>query len=182
MGVLGLLLFPLKPSSKDVLSVQTEENYWFLLKRKSNVEYLYKGVPGNTDKSEIIKIFNVKTGIPNERPTPLPEKLGREYWVITKKYESKDNPETSPYFLSLDIPVTDEEPFGPTPYDECGGQCNWVLPGEFGLHGVGGDSTKLSVENNGSSGCIRHSDEGITYLYHLLEVEDHKIRYYIEDV
>lgn len=45
------------------------------------------------------------------------------------KVEAVDNPETAPYFLTLDIPVSDEEPFGPAPYLECDGQCNWVLPG-----------------------------------------------------
>lgn len=81
----------------------------------------------------------------------------------------------------LDIPFNDEYPYGPTPYNECNGQCNWQLPGSFGLHGIAGDSSKLLAENPGSSGCIRHSDEDITYLYHLLSPEQQEVRYYIHD-
>ena len=80
------------------------------------------------------------------------------------------------------FPVSEEEPFGPTPYIECDGQCNWILPGAFGLHGVNGNSEKLSEFDLGSSGCIRHSNEDITYLYNLLDPEKEEIRYYIEDI
>ena len=68
------------------------------------------------------------------------------------------------------------------PYTECNGQCNWILPGAFGLHGVNGDLSRLSIENPGSSGCIRHSDEDITYLYNNLDPQKEEIRYYIEDI
>ncbi len=122
----------------------------------------------------------MKTGIPGERPTPLPKILGREYWLITKKEVSSD-PETAPYFLTLNIPTVDHKPYGPTPYLECDGQCDWVRPGPFGLHGVGGDLTKLSSSDPGSSGCIRHRDEDITYLYNVLQPQEQEIRYYIED-
>lgn len=159
-----------------------QKKYWFLLHRKSNVEYLYFGISGNKVQSELVRIFSVKTGVVGKRPTPLPQLLGRTYWVITKKYETKDYPETSPYFLSLNIPISEEEPFGPSPYTECDGQCNWELPGEFGLHGVNGDVSRLSIENEGSSGCIRHSDQDITFLFQLLDPEKSEIRYYIEDV
>lgn len=155
--------------------------FWFVLHRQSNKEELLHGILGDRGQSTIVREFIVKTGIPGERPTPLPQLLGREYWLLTKKSESFENPETSPYFLSLDIPVSEEAPFGPTPYAECQGQCNWQLPGEFGLHGVGGDDTKLAVENPGSSGCIRHTDADITYLYSLFDPTTQEIRYYIED-
>lgn len=157
--------------------------YWFLLHRKSNVEYLYLGEAGNIGKSELIRKFDVKTGIPGERPTPLPELVGREYWVLTDKMEASNNPETAPYFLILDIPTPSEAPFGPTPYLECGGeQCNWELPGYFGLHGIAGNPDKLSSEDPGSSGCVRHYDEDITYLYELLDPKSGEIRYYIKDI
>jgi hypothetical protein len=158
-----------------------KQSYWFILHRKSNKEYLYKGTPGERKKSVLLKTFSVKTGIPEERPTPLPQLVGRDYWLITDKASSKDNPETAPYFLTLNIPAPESSPYGPSPYDECNGQCNWILPGAFGLHGVNGDKTKLAEENPGSSGCIRHTDEDITYLYNLLDLRKEKVRYYIED-
>ena len=167
--------------SLEVWSSNKKPSYWLLLHRKSNVEFLYSGLPGQKDKSTLVKTFIVKTGIPGKSPTPLPKLLGKDYWVIMKKEESKDNPETAPYFLTLNIPVSDNEPFGPTPYNECNGQCNWILPGYFGLHGINGDKQKLSNENPGSSGCIRHKDEDISYLYNLLDISDN-IRYYIEDI
>ncbi len=160
----------------------TREKYWMVLHRKSNREELLYGVPGNRESSQLVREFKVKTGIPGERPTPLPQLVGREYWNIIKKEPSPDNPETSPYFLTLDVPAPSEEPYGPSPYTECNGeQCNWILPGAFGLHGTGGDSSKLSDENLGSSGCIRHLDEEITFLYQLLDPEKDPIRYYVED-
>ncbi len=165
-----------------VLSAEAEKSYWLLLHRKTNEEFLFLGVPGSEEKSELLKMFQVKTGIPGEKPTPLPRLVGREYWVIKDKYDSSENPETAPYFLELDVPVSDKEPFGPVPYLECNGQCNWVLPGAFGLHGVNGNLSRLSEENLGSSGCIRHTDEDITYLYNLLNPKEQEIRYYIEDI
>ena len=162
-------------------NLDSQFSYWFVLHRKSNFEFLYFGKPGDPYNSQLIKIFKVKTGIPKQKPTPLPEILGRDYWLITKKEESFQNPETSPYFLTLNIPATETEPYGPQPYLECSGQCNWELPGYFGLHGVNGDETRLSQENAGSSGCIRHFDWDITYLYYILDPES-EIRYYINDV
>lgn len=170
-------------SSKKIVddTANLSSEYWFILHRKSNTEYLYKGMPGKISESKLIKIFKVKSGIPSERPTPLPKLVGKEYWVITRKAESHDNPETAPYFLTLNIPAPQIPPFGPEPYLECNGQCQWELPGEFGLHGVNGDNSRLSAENQGSSGCIRHTDSDITYLFNLLNPEKEKIRYYIED-
>ena len=170
--------------------LQKKELYWFELQRSDNIENLYKGIPGDKAKSTHIRSFRVKSGIPGERPTPLPKLVGRDYWLVTDKQAQVDNPETAPYFLTLNIPVSDEEPFGPVPYEECGGlpastdsslggQCNWILPGAFGLHGSGGNLEKLSDFDPGSSGCIRHSDEEITYLYNLLNPEKEEIRYYI---
>lgn len=166
------------------------KEYWMLLERTSNREFLYYGIPGDKEKSRRERIFRVKTGVPGERPTPLPQLVGREYWLITKKYSSAENPETAPYFLELDIPVGEGEPFGPMPYTECvgselagpNGQCNWILPGAFGLHGINGDPSKLLDENPGSSGCIRHKDEDIAYLYNLFKPEQKSIRYYVQDV
>jgi lipoprotein-anchoring transpeptidase ErfK/SrfK len=160
---------------------QEQVAHWFLLHRKSNVEYFYFGVQGEKEKSKLLKTFTVKTGIPGERPTPLPQLVGRNYWILTKKESSAENPETAPYFLTLNVPGIEAEPFGPSPYLECDKQCNWVLPGAFGLHGVNGDQSRLSKENQGSSGCVRHTDEAITYLYNTLDPEKEEIRYYIED-
>jgi hypothetical protein len=155
--------------------------YWLVLQRSSNHEHLYYGLPGDENRSKLIKTFKVKSGIPKQRPTPLPQLLGRNYWLITDKFEVKDNHEISPYFLKLDIPYSEKFPFGPVPYLECNGQCNWELPGSFGLHGVGGDMSRLSVDNPGSSGCVRHSDEDITFLYNLLNPKKSQTRYYIFD-
>jgi hypothetical protein len=164
----------------EVTESAVDPSFWMLLERQSNTEYLFLGTPGEKDDSKIVKIFKVKSGIPRQRPTPLPQLMGREYWIITNKFTT-DNPETAPYFIELDVPWSLEYPFGPVPYDECNGQCNWQLPGPFGLHGVAGDNARLSSENLGSSGCIRHTDEDIEYLYSILEPND-KIRYYIRDI
>lgn len=180
---IGTFLWSNNRKNDDIAGVRTDRKiYWFLLHRKSNIEYFYKGIPGDSSKSTLIKTFKVKTGISGEKPTPLPELLGRKYWKIIDKVEAFENEETGPYFLTLDIPVSEEEPFGPTPYLECDGQCNWILPGYFGLHGTGGNETKLSAEDPGSSGCIRHKDEVITYLYNLLDPKNEEIRYYIQDI
>jgi lipoprotein-anchoring transpeptidase ErfK/SrfK len=168
--------------SLDVLSSNTKPSYWLVLHRKSNVEFLYYGEFGQKDKSILVKTFNVKTGIPGQSPTPLPRLLGKEYWLITSKEDSSENPETAPYFLTLDIPVNDDYPFGPSSYNECNGQCDWQLPGYFGMHGINGDEQKLSNEDPGSSGCIRHKDQDIVYLYNLLDPKYEEIRYYIEDI
>jgi hypothetical protein len=165
-----------------VLSEKHQPMYWFMLDRSSNTEFFYQGVPGDKAQSTLLKTFTVKTGIPGQRPTPLPQLIGRAYWLIADKHEVADNPETAPYFLTLDVPYTEEPPYGPTPYNECDGeQCDWQLPGSFGLHGVNGDDSRLSPENPGSSGCVRHKDEDITYLYNLLDPKSQEIRYYIED-
>lgn len=177
--IIGYIFFT--ATKVEVRPPMERKQHWLLLHRKSNIEYLYKGISGNIQESKLLKTFVVKSGIPGERPTPLPSILGKEYWVITAK-EASDNPETAPYFLTLNIPVTEEQPFGPVPYDECDGQCNWELPGAFGLHGVNGDLTRLSSENPGSSGCIRHKDEDITYLYNLLDLENEEVRYYVENI
>lgn len=161
---------------------EAEGSYWMKLNRKSNLEYLYLGTPGDEDASLRVKTFNVKSGVFGKKPTPLPKLLGREYWLIVDKVDSSENPETAPYFLQLDVPVTEEWPYGPVPYMECSGQCDWELPGYFGLHGVNGDLEKLSDADLGSSGCVRHSDDDITFLYNFLDLEDGAVRYYIEDV
>lgn len=174
----GFLIIQKYGGQQEVVKEQ-QRKYWFLLDRSANREYLYRGVPGEKEKSILVRKFLVKTGILGKRPTPLPQLVGRKYWLLIKK-ASTDNPETAPYFLTLDIPTPTKEPFGPMPYLECDGkQCNWELPGAFGLHGVNGDDSRLSDENLGSSGCIRHSDEDITYLYNLLDPEKEEIRYYI---
>lgn len=165
-----------------VLNISTADTYWFILHRQSGREELYQGTPGDLSKSTLVRTFTVKTGIPGERPTPLPQLVGREYWLIIDKTESFDNPETAPYFLQFDTDAPSEWPYGPVPYEECGGQqCDWGMPGYFGLHGTGGNPSKLSKEDPGSSGCVRHTDEDITYLYNLLDPKNEEIRYYIED-
>lgn len=171
------LLIPLFQSSEEH-AIQKE--YWFILYRSSNKELLYFGTPGESEDSTLIKKFTVKTGEPGKKPTPLPSLAGREYWNITNAFSTQEHPDTAPYFLTLDIPQSDEEPFGPVPYEECNGQCNWELPGPFGLHGVASDSSKLALDNPGSSGCIRHTDEDISYLYSLLN-NSLPVRYYILD-
>lgn len=158
-----------------------KNDYWFVLHRKSQKEELLKGEPGNREKSIVVKTFTVKTGRPGERPTPLPQLLGRDYWLITKKQPEPNNPETAPYFITLDVPAPSGAPYGPEPYLECNGQCDWVRPGDFGLHGIAGVPERLTKADPGSSGCIRHTDEDITYLYNLLDPEKGEIRYYIED-
>lgn len=178
----GMTLLYLAANKEQDAPIISKKAHWFLLHRKSNVEFLYYGIPGMQSESTLLKTFSVKTGIPGERPTPLPQKVGREYWLLTKKESSVANPETAPYFLTLDVPGFDKEPFGPVPYDECKGQCNWQLPGNFGLHGVNGDVSRLSPQNVGSSGCIRHTDDDITYLYNLLDPQNEEIRYYIQDI
>ncbi len=165
---------------EEVIS-QKQNEYWFKLHRKSKKEFFYKGVPGEINESELIKVFNVNVGISGERPTPLPTLVGKEYWNIIAKFDTNTDPETAPYFLTLDIPWTDVYPYGPEPYTECNGQCDWVRPGSFGLHGIAANPEKLT--DAGSSGCIRHTDEEITYLYTLLNPSpENPIRYYIEDV
>jgi len=174
--------FYLNKSENINVQNKEKETYWFVLHRKSNTEEMFYGVPGDKLRSQLAREFKVKVGIPGQRPTPLPSLVGREYWNIIKKEPSFENLETAPYFLTLDIPAPSEPPFGPVPYTECDGmQCDWILPGAFGLHGTGGDRTKISEENEGSSGCIRHLDEDITFLYNLLEPEKESIRYYVED-
>jgi hypothetical protein len=187
--MLGVLLFnvviigTMLHLKKTPAVQKPNEAYWFMLHRKSQKELFYRGVPGDASHSSLLKTFTVKTGIPEERPTPLPQLVGRKYWLVIEKADSFENPETSPYFLTLNIPAPDEEPYGPTPYNECRGeQCSWVLPGAFGLHGIASDSSRLSPENPGSSGCIRHRDEDITYLYNRLNPKIEEIRYYIEDI
>lgn len=179
--VLGGGFLFLQSKQPSVLSEKTETAYWLILYRKSNKEELYKGIPGNKDRSALVKTFVVKTGMPGQRPTPLPQLLDRDYWIITEKHPETENPETAPYFLTLNVPGIEEEPFGPVPYEECDGQCQWVLPGAFGLHGTGGNPTKVSAEDPGSSGCIRHRDEDITYLFEVLDPQQQEIRYYVED-
>jgi len=183
-GLLLSFLFNVQNLGQRVPQVEKhEDKYWLLLHRKSNIEYLYQGVAGDESNSKLIKKFEVKSGVPGQKPTPLPKLLGREYFLITQKFETRDNPETSPYFLMFDIEVEDAPPYGPTPYLECGGsQCNWELSGPFGLHGVNGDLTRLSADNPGSSGCVRHRDEDIIFLFHLLDPDRDEIRYYIEDI
>ncbi len=152
--------------------------YWLYLQRDADVEFLYFGVPGDHHASIPLRIFRVKSGIPGSRPTPVPQYIGRRYWVITDSSPS-DNPETAPYFLTIDVPVSEGPPYGPVPYPECNGQCDWVLPGAFGLHGVNGLEEKLQAGDPGSSGCIRHADRDITMLFHLLKPSIGEIRYYI---
>lgn len=161
-----------------------KEAHWMLLHRKSNVEYLLYGIPGNREKSKTVRTFTVKAGVPGKKPTPLPQLVGRDYWLITHKLDAKDNEETAPYFLVLDVPIPSSPPFGPEPYKECEGgkQCDWEKPGYFGLHGINGDPSRLLPDNEGSSGCVRHKDEDITYLYKTLNPEKNPARYYIRDL
>ncbi len=181
--VILLIGLNLSDSNKNSNSPESsEKSYWFLLHRQSNKELLYFGEAGDTSNSALIKVFKVKTGMPGRRPTPLPQLLGKEYWTITGKFEDQDNPETAPYFLTLNIPVSEESPYGPVPYLECEGQCNWELPGAFGLHGNNGDPDKLASTNPGSSGCIRHSVEDITYIYNLIDPNNSQVRYYVYDI
>ncbi len=171
---------PKVSSARDLPDSQSR--HWFMLYRKSNKELLYFGVPGQSDDSVLLKTFQVKAGVPGKKPTPLPQLAGKEYWRIVEKFSSADNPETAPYFLAFDTPTPSVYPYGPEPYTECGGQCDWEIPGYFGLHGVGGNGEKLADADPGSSGCVRHSDSDITYLYNLLDPGSEEIRYYIKDI
>lgn len=178
---LGLSIYAFNQKPAVLSETRPHIAYWFLLYRASNKELLYYGEPGNREQSRVVRTFQVKTGMPGVRPTPLPQLVDRQYWILTGKAETADHPETAPYFLALDVPYTDGPPYGPAPYMECDGQCNWELAGAFGLHGIGGDETRLAAVDPGSSGCIRHRDEDITYLYQLLDPEAGEIRYYVED-
>lgn len=176
-----IVAYTTKPHSPQVSSQASE--YWLLYHRTSNQEYLFYGPPGDEARSSLKKTFTVKGGAPGKKPTPLPQLVEREYWLIVDKLEAFENNETAPYFLVLDVPIPSHPPYGPQPYLECGGkQCDWELPGYFGLHGVNGDVSRISRENEGSSGCVRHKDEDITYLYHLLDPKNKPVRYYIKDV
>lgn len=189
--VLSFALY-LSPSTKSEQTIASKKSHWFVLHRKSGKEFLYYGTIGEANNSKLVRTFQVKPGISGFSPTPLPSLLGRDYWLVTKKESSANNPETAPYFLTLDVPVTQDWPYGPVPYEECsgpaspsgslGGQCDWVLPGYFGLHGINGNASKLSKDDPGSSGCVRHNDEDITYLFNLLNPEKEEIRYYIKDI
>lgn len=180
--VIGLFAFDSSKSSSQEKIVSPKKSHWLMLHRKSSQEFLYYGISGDVNNSKLVRKFQVKPGIAGQSPTPLPSLLGRDYWLIVKKEGSAENPETAPYFLTLDIPATGDFPYGPVPYEECDGQCDWILPGYFGLHGVNGQISKLSAEDLGSSGCVRHSDEDITYLFNLLDPEKEEVRYYIEDI
>lgn len=173
------------------ISTPDESKYWLLLHRASKKEELWQGIPGDKNNSKRKEVFDVNPGIPGERPTPLPSKLGKEYFTIKTKRETypeeKNKLEMGNYFLIFDIGLSKEElqkdPFGPSPYNECGAdknsQCNWETPGDFGMHGISGVETKLT--DAGSSGCVRHSDSNMDDLYLLLKDVDYEIRYYIED-
>lgn len=182
LAVVFLALAFLRGHSVEKSNYETRDSkYWFVLHRNSNAEELFYGVPGEREGSELVRVMDVKPGVSGESPTPLPSLLGREYWVMIDKWDERENPETGPYFLQLDIDAPSDWPYGPVPYEECGGQCDWGKPGYFGLHGTGDDPTRISPENAGSLGCIRHSNEDIAYLYNLLDPKNQEIRYYIED-
>lgn len=176
----GIVLFLEQPRRKEPKPLNTKiESYWLVLHRKSNIEKLYQGPPGSVSKSKLIKTLKVNDGVEKQTPTPLHTLVGRNYWIVNDKEMPVDDPTLGPHFLTLDVPVTGEWPYGPVPYEECDGQCDWMLPGYFGLHGIGGDSTKLT--DAGSSGCVRHKDEDISYLYKTLDPKKQEIRYYVED-
>lgn len=170
----------INPNSPKTTPAQGD--YWFILHRRSKKEDLYQGTPGDVASSKLIRTFTVNVGRFQDDPTPLPQKLGRDYWLITSKRASSNTNLLGPYFLSLDIPYLGEFQ-GPQPYLECGEngdeQCFWTTPGDFGLHGVGNTPSRLT--DNGSSGCIRHSNEDITYLNSIINPSNSAIRYYIED-
>lgn len=191
MSGLFMLIFLSPNNNLDAYKTNefsTKKYYWFVLYRKSEKEFLYFGKSGDVNNSQLVRTFQVKTG-EKSSPTPLPGLIGKDYWLVVKKESSKDNPDTAPYFLRLNVPGSNEWPYGPSPYLECADeltgekkQCNWGFKGYFGLHGINSDDEKLSKNNKGSNGCIRHSDNDITYLYHLLHPEKEEIRYYIIDV
>ena len=97
--------------SQQTEVVKKQEQHWFILHRKSQKEDLYFGIPGDANKSKLVKTFTVKTGIPGERPTPLPKLMGREYWLLVEKHPEVDNPETAPYFMTLDVPAPSDPPY-----------------------------------------------------------------------
>lgn len=180
--LVALFSFLIKNEEKNLSNVNKGgQIHWFLLDRKSGQEELYYGLSGEKENSRLIKTFAVKTGVPGKSPTPLPSLLGKDYWVLVDEWQETENSETGPYFLQLNIDAPSQWPYGPVPYLECDGQCDWVKPGYFGLHGTGGDPTRLSGQDPGSSGCVRHSDSDITYLYNLLDPKNEEIRYYVQD-
>lgn len=181
---------PCSPAQVYRGTADTASNYWFLLKRSTNInapeeEILYFGVPGDTNNSTEIKRNIVNTGIPFDDPTPLPQLAGREYWLINS-VQANPGGTLGPYFISLDVPYSNPQN-GPVPYLECGPsrdqQCQWTLAGNFGLHGISGADGRIT--DAGSSGCIRHYDADITEIYNTLtpeRINSGTIRYYIESI
>lgn len=167
------------------------DNYWFLLDRLNKKEYLFQGPVGVRDRKYLVREFTVLPGLSGQTPTPVPSKVTptREYWTFNSATLKSPVGDISnggqPGFLKLDIPY-DNSLGGPVPYLECGpsgtSQCNWNTPGAFGLHGV---DNNHPLTDPGSSGCIRHNNTDIQYLYNLLSNvvnnNPNTIRYYIED-
>lgn len=167
---------------------QNARGYWFQLHRsragKQPTEDLYHGVYGDALNSDHVMTSTVNPGIDGKSPTPRPDLLGKSYWVITKKEQNQGDAINlmGPDFLVLNIDYQNQYN-GPLGYNECGPsrneQCFWPTPGEFGLHGTGDTSSRLT--DSGSSGCIRHSNDAITSIYNLLKNESGEIRYYISE-
>src|SRR5688572_16212552 len=93
-------IFLNKPKIQKV-SLQSDQqkvaqNYWFMLHRKSKKEFLYQGIPGDLANSTLVKEFQVNVGIEGQRPTPLPELVGRAYWNLIAEYDTAADPETAP--------------------------------------------------------------------------------------
>lgn len=160
----------------------TEKKYWFVLHRKSKTEELFQGIPGDKTSSTVIKTYKVNPGVDGKYPTPLHSLLNEPYWIITAKSTSGNESLYGPYFLALNVPY--KTPYnGPRPYIECGTnnneQCDWKTEGQFGLHGTGDTPGRLTDE--GSGGCVRHSNEDIVDVYNKIGSIEEPIRYYIEN-
>lgn len=179
--ITGPAVFPVRPVMLSGGDIGPETSYWFRLNRRENIETLNYGPNNLPQLSLMVWFFRVKTGVPGQKPTPLPQKTGRPFWLVIDKYQTRDNPETAPFFLVLDVPGTETSPFGPRPYRECAGQCNWKIPGYFGLHGVAGVESRLTIPEPGSSGCVRHRDFDISFLYHVLDPRRNPIPYFIPE-
>ena len=59
---LASYFYKLQIKRKQVLSVQDKSGYWFVLKRKSNIENLYYGSAGDEDITYLYKLLDPKKG------------------------------------------------------------------------------------------------------------------------
>lgn len=171
------------PGSPDTTT--EPPHYWLLLHREKGEETLFLGRPGDRSRSEVMRVFQVKMGNPEQSPFPHPELAGKAYYVLTGKEELSPWSAYAPYILPLDVPRDDAGQFAPPEGSDvvlsCSDACYWNLPAEgFGLHGDRDDPAVWNEAYPGTSGGIVHKTADITFLYDLLSPAGSEIRYYVE--